>query len=189
MFIEGETQTYRIENEITPRAFAFFVQWLYAQRIGDGREFKLDGLKIGNYALSMAQLWVFGEKYLMPRLQNAAIEEMHRACVNFAVLPPNLIAYSYKNTLPKSPLRRLLILYHVMHVPNDGFREAMVTAGYNMEVILDIVAELKNTRKHSRHMSPIVPNEFLVLDGTEPAAGDEHSQGQSSSNQPKLQPI
>ena len=90
-FIEGRTKTYRLEDT-EPSAFRLFVKYLYSERLEvQDEEYADDGAaKEGDATaedaetdeddeddeddrsrdLEFAQLWVLGDRLLMPRLQN-----------------------------------------------------------------------------------------------------------------------
>ncbi|CZT09925.1 uncharacterized protein RCO7_02246 [Rhynchosporium graminicola] len=89
-FIEGRTQTYRIDDT-TERAFKLFMQWLYSK------------------SFTLVELWVLADMLLMPSLQNAIIDVMMKIYYQDADFPAYICEYVYQHTEKDSALRRLLV--------------------------------------------------------------------------------
>lgn len=115
IFGVSQTQTYKIVDT-SPGCFKFFVQWIYGQRL-DVKQLKPDFEKEALGALDpdwvdkedmmLAELWVFADKFAIPRLQNKCIESMLHilaGCSNMLPLPT--MKYIYGNTSPESQLRK-----------------------------------------------------------------------------------
>lgn len=79
-FIEGLTQTYTIKDT-SVEAFRLFVQWLYGQKLDIGQlkseeEKEMLRAKDKDWSdkedLCLAELWVLGDKFIIPRLQTTS---------------------------------------------------------------------------------------------------------------------
>jgi hypothetical protein len=102
-FVEGQTQTYRIEDT-SPEAFRFFVQWLYRQELD---LFQLKSLAVEedeepkqsyDEDIALAELWVLAEKMAVPALQNLVIEKIIAIRENTIAVPTATIPYIYQRT-------------------------------------------------------------------------------------------
>jgi hypothetical protein len=69
-FKEGQTQSMTLDD-IDPEAFALLVDWLYYQRI------ESDGIDLP----TLARLWIMGGRFLLPAVQNSAIDSIYRTLV------------------------------------------------------------------------------------------------------------
>ncbi|XMA14322.1 hypothetical protein WAI453_007113 [Rhynchosporium graminicola] len=113
-FIEGRTQTYRIDDT-TERAFKLFMQWLYSKSftlVQDRVTYEMSesqeaAAKSENH--SLVELWVLADMLLMPSLQNAIIDVMMKIYYQDADFPAYICEYVYQHTEKDSALRRLLV--------------------------------------------------------------------------------
>jgi len=68
-FEEGTTQTMRLED-VETEPFELFVQWLYSQDpLVDCRD-----LELCLVAPNLAKLWILGQRFLIPKLQNQVMD-------------------------------------------------------------------------------------------------------------------
>ncbi|KAE9381303.1 hypothetical protein N431DRAFT_314515, partial [Stipitochalara longipes BDJ] len=107
-FIEGQTQTYKLEDTIEA-AFKLFMQWLYSQKLVlTALDNKLDYSKliIGPDTKSLTYLWVLADKLEMPALQNTALRAIQEISLRAEKIHTSTYPWLYKNTAPDSPLRR-----------------------------------------------------------------------------------
>lgn len=85
-FIEGTTQTYALP-EHTSNAIQLLIKWVYTQKFHLAQREPLDGsvlnyLSIKNVSIknkedqALVELWVLGDKLLMPKLQNDVAREI-----------------------------------------------------------------------------------------------------------------
>ncbi|KAF5878141.1 uncharacterized protein Bfra_000309ia [Botrytis fragariae] len=115
MFIEGQTQTYRIEDT-DPEVFRLLTQWVYRDNFdlfhsADSCLNRLDDLNVVVQCMQegsvLLRLWVLAEKFLIHRLQNYTMRVL---CNKAVVCEPYLNRYDYryvyKNTTEGSALRR-----------------------------------------------------------------------------------
>lgn len=82
--------------------FSIVNQFIYTRELSDDTDHDLDwGL--------LFRTWLFGDKYLMPALQNRVMDTLiEKVTVTNSVPTPEL-KFIYKNTLPGSPLRNFLV--------------------------------------------------------------------------------
>jgi hypothetical protein len=69
-FEEGQTQAMTLDD-IDPDAFGLLVDWLYTQRVD------VDG----NSLPTLERLWIMGDRFLIPAIQNSAMDCIHGALV------------------------------------------------------------------------------------------------------------
>ena len=105
-FQEGQAQTYHLEDT-SKGAVQLLVQWIYMQKL-DLNQFPQE-TRLGLKVHYVAQLWVLADKLLIPRLQNAAAQEIATQRFNSGKIPTWSLNYVYENTGRGSPLRRLFI--------------------------------------------------------------------------------
>jgi len=121
-FIEGQTKIYRLEDT-TARAFQFFVQWLYSQKLHVQQlqdDWVNDSDKSSNENIALSELWVLAEKMSMPQLQNAAIEIINEVHDKAKVVPTKSLHYVHSHTSEDSLLRkyRVSLLAEQLHYRN-----------------------------------------------------------------------
>jgi hypothetical protein len=116
-FIEGQTQTYRLDDT-TEEAFRLYVQWLYFQQLKliqlqdcniedkNSMAFKEAGYEEDR---GLFGLWILADKLGMPRLQNLAIESVEKIFQKTIQLPTPHLRYIYDNTSASSLLRRYMV--------------------------------------------------------------------------------
>lgn len=129
-FPEDVTQTYYIDD-YSPACFTLFIDWIYSQNfelylpdrdiletIDDEGIRNATKKKLEEQEFDLAQLWILGQKYLIPSLQNAAMDafaELHedRLSVN-----GTWYHYAYENTDDGSKLREFAIVRTTRHRPD-----------------------------------------------------------------------
>ncbi|TVY24083.1 hypothetical protein LHYA1_G006973 [Lachnellula hyalina] len=114
-FIEGQTQTYVLEEATEPVA-RLLVDWLYTQQLDICRYEKTHPKK-AEEGLSLCRLWL-----LLPGLQNLivrTIEEIHQETEDAST---SCIRYVYENTCEGSPLRKFLLHQCACYVCHTVFR-------------------------------------------------------------------
>jgi len=103
-FVDAETRTFRLSNE-DPYVFERVRNWIYSRNLcGSG----LDEAKTLN-TLTLVKLWIFGDKYAMPLLQNPAVDLILRNIDVRYNGPTSLLPMIYEGTGQGSALRRLFI--------------------------------------------------------------------------------
>ena len=71
--IEGQTQTMRLED-VDCKTFGYLNGWLYTAKIDESI---LEGLEGYENVVSLAKLWILGERFLILDLQNVAMAAMY----------------------------------------------------------------------------------------------------------------
>lgn len=119
-FIEGRTSTYVLED-IEPPVFRLFAQFLFKGTVvfschnkdpEDDSSPKWDTnhpMNCSEQDKLSVRLWVLGDRFLMPALQNVVLEQMIRAYGRCNSMTPDVCKYIYDNTSIDSPSRRLLL--------------------------------------------------------------------------------
>ena len=89
--------------------------WLRAKAISGGENGKNESF--GGLFMAHAQMYVFGERYMIPQLRSVARNKLCRDLYRWTPYPwqihdlAELIQYVYRNTFPTSPLRSALAIY------------------------------------------------------------------------------
>ncbi|KAG4443855.1 hypothetical protein IFR05_000621 [Cadophora sp. M221] len=125
--VEGQTKVYALP-ETNMRTFMLFQQWVYSQT------FNLSQLAAGYEPDNMtdaereaedhtlAELWVFGDAYLIPILQNAAMASMIDLSWSYHKIPSmDLMNYIYDHTMEGSALRTHVVQLYVLHGGTEVF--------------------------------------------------------------------
>ena len=107
-FMEAREGRVTLEDE-DPEVFKRFNEWLYTGKV------LYDDETYENVSFTpLLDLYVFAERRLMPRLQNACIDALISKNKESPHLPPGLaIQYVWDHTFVSSPMRRLLVDLHV----------------------------------------------------------------------------
>ena len=118
-FKEAQDKTVTLESE-DPQIFEFFVHWLFYKRFPNDSDCgeltgkwhndsadDEDTTKLNN----LIHLYVFYDRYQVPQLKTALIEEIfnHIENLDHELAPPDLVSYAFNNLPDKDPLRRLLV--------------------------------------------------------------------------------
>jgi hypothetical protein len=110
-FIEGQTQTYRLEDT-SEDVFKLFMQWIYSQKL------VLSALRnsVSKYSWivekefgDLAMLWVLADKLEMPSLQNAALVAIDEISIQHQRIANETFIYIENNTAADSPLRQYTV--------------------------------------------------------------------------------
>ena len=102
-FVEGIEQVLRLPED-DPTLFRHFQLWVYTKRILEDGE-ALDTVK---YKL-LINLHIFGDKYWIPDLQDAAIDVLIDIAIATTKYPTGLFDHVYRNTASNSRLRELCV--------------------------------------------------------------------------------
>lgn len=102
---EAQTNTVKLTEE-DPLVFSLFVSWIHTRRF---YESTLAPTLLMNFTL-LAKLWVFGDAYDVPLLQNTAMDFMVQKCTQErCFFDAESVRYIWFNTVETSKLRKLLI--------------------------------------------------------------------------------
>lgn len=136
LFLEGQTQTFTIEDFKQPNAFYYIQSWMYTQQTDSWK------LEYGaSCPVRIFHVWILADRLLMPRLQNAVMELMHDApCV-----PLRQLRVVYDNTLPESKLRNYLIDLCAIRKFSKEDKDSWLAAGVPSELLLNIlIAQIRD---------------------------------------------
>jgi hypothetical protein len=115
--------------------FDIFNQFIYSRVIADekGHELNWDVL-VG--------LWLFGDKYIIPSLQNSAMDAiMKRACVRNTT-PTSQVNNIWEHTTPSSPLRKYILERVIYKLRVDDFLAK--EHWWTRDALLDLVVAYAN---------------------------------------------
>lgn len=154
-------------SDIDIETFEDFQVWLYSRilRNPEGPANKYGHAPWRTYA-ALARLWIFGDKYLIPLLQNDVIDAMHDKMSVENISPLFIVKTAYDETLPGSCLRRAVVdmLVHrtklngqpessiessnLKHWTTEALADAMVVMASSWESGLPYKSMLKKDRCH-----------------------------------------
>lgn len=123
--------------------FEAFQVWLYSQSLCNIED-PQDSCELS--ALpdfgTLARLWVFGDKYQIPLLQNCAIDTLAQKTRDENMFAVAVVATAYENTMVDSPLRKFAVDQCVFTMFHDGersvFRNSNLSS-WSKEAFVDVV--------------------------------------------------
>ncbi|KAI4743409.1 hypothetical protein E4T50_06207 [Aureobasidium sp. EXF-12298] len=123
---EGKIELPDVGTEV----FEAFQVWLYSRslRVSENHGDSSDRPPFLSFH-TLAHLWVLGDKYQIPLLQNCAIDALLEKLKEENKFSTGVVAIAYTGTMVGSPLRKLAIDIHVLkmiHKPGENciFRES-----------------------------------------------------------------
>lgn len=132
-FIEGQTQTYKLED-VTEAAARLLVNWFYTQQL-DIEGYGASSPEKRQEDMALCQLWVLADKLLVPQLQNQTIRTMVDLRVKTNIIPTLSLEYIWANTSPGNPLRRLLVHQCATLAPSCYFN---YSTRYPQEMLIEL---------------------------------------------------
>jgi hypothetical protein len=96
----------------------------------------------------LIRVWIFGDKYLMPCLQNKAMNALIQKNREAKFVPTPQLKTIYENTLPGSPLRKLvvdLVIYKIGDM--DEVMQRNDDNRWPYEALVDLVKALGAKKK------------------------------------------
>ena len=149
-FKEAAEQKLPLPNERV-ELFEIFNGFLYTTEIRSIQGVEGPDLRWG----TIIDLWVFGDKYLVPALQNVALDSFQAKYRQVKQIPINQLNAIYENTLPESPLRKVII----DTVAYKGSLQALLRDKLHKwpkEALADLVLALngKDPQFHQKHKMP-----------------------------------
>ncbi|KAG9653090.1 hypothetical protein KCU95_g1301, partial [Aureobasidium melanogenum] len=134
---EGRVELLDVEQEV----FQNFHAWLYTRKL----------LEPLGWCL-LVDLWVFGDRFQVPLLQNCVMDEIFAKQKRDAELPLYWMWTAYAYTVDGSPLRKAIIellAYHsVLEDEVDGIMTSENSSHFTVEMLQDLVKELNAARKN-----------------------------------------
>ncbi|KAG9958544.1 hypothetical protein KCU61_g8214, partial [Aureobasidium melanogenum] len=130
---EGKLSLPDVEVEI----FDIFNQFLYTGCLADGQGHALRSIRL-------IKLWLFGDRFIVPCLQNSAIDALGKRFSIKHSLPTSFTKLVWENTLPSAPLRKYM-LDTVVHTADV---EVILSSGHEEywthEALVDLAKALYN---------------------------------------------
>lgn len=130
---EAQTRVIKLPEE-DPSAVGLYLDWVYRDRLPTHSHYPVD--QAGAVYLSLAKLYVFGERVLDVAIRNAIVEDFiaFSSVINHG-LPgyqyyPSAAAIDaiYEGTTEESPMRRLLVDLYARHGEREWLAEEMPAA-------------------------------------------------------------
>ena len=121
------------------QVFKKFYEWLYTRNLADTLEGETK-LEFG----VLFDLYFFGEKRLVPTLQNDTIDVIIRKCKERNFSPARMIGTLYERLSASSPLRKLMVDIAVHRETAEGF--ASKKEFYTKECVVDVATEMLRIR-------------------------------------------
>ncbi|PVH85693.1 hypothetical protein DL98DRAFT_511272 [Cadophora sp. DSE1049] len=164
--VEGSTQTYRLADT-SESAFKFMMQWLYSQKFNllhhdpshevdtntEGKDCSQD--------MYLTELWVLGDRFGMPALQNAVLDSMQSIVDHHrGYLPLCTYSYIYDNTTDGSLLRQYVVSSYYKQCNSGSIRRHRRWIPY--EMLVDISDNLFPKKKYSIYTFDV--EDFYVED-------------------------
>ena len=117
--------------------FDCFNAWLYTRILIDNQTLysKPSDPDISNH---LCAIYIFAEKYLIPRLQNACIDALINRAHKTQIYHVSGMVHIWENTREGSPLRR----YLTDSLARYGSHDEMVEAMANKDILLEVMREL-----------------------------------------------
>ena len=137
-FKEAREQLVRLDDE-SAEIFGFFKRWLYSDHIADTPTAEI---QIRSHKL--VELYLFGERRIVPELQDLVIPIIHRQNRAKRCQFP-LIQQIYDNTMENSPLRN----YYVQLMAHLIYRsrvKKLKESGYIKEFVVDVVEVIMDSK-------------------------------------------
>lgn len=122
--------------------FDIFTQFLYSRVLADDRDEKIS-------FDTLVDIWLFGDKYLVPSLQNSAMDSLGKRVEAEHLIPTSQIENFWEKTLPSSPLRKYILERTAYKMNASCFQ--MYENKWTREALVDLVKTLfdkEDTRKY-----------------------------------------
>jgi hypothetical protein len=172
-FIEGQTQTYRIEDT-SPGGFRIFTRWIYDQDLDlfqlkskeeKRRDVRLHIINLVHFEdMELGELWVLADKMAIHRLQNFIVRKIVQTREMYGSVTVRTLLYICERTAVGSPLRRLMVSEVAQNCrKNDDFD---CTEYFPHEFLMDLAKhQIRYVPAGKPQQQPDVSNFFVyVLD-------------------------
>lgn len=138
-FIEGQTQTYRLEDTTT-RAFKLLVQWLYSQKVQIRQldnDCVYDSMIFTPETLALVELWVLADRISIAKLQNHALGLIYQLPRRHNRISTYPLGYIYTHTSSGSLLRKYIVSIFAVGFPSTWFTAC--SNEFPKEMLVDMV--------------------------------------------------
>ena len=112
--------------------------WLYTQTIPDMLEAGVETL-----SCLLVELYIFGERTAMPKLQNDTIDAIIRTTTRQLLINTKVIPRAYEETPKSSPLRKLLVDIFALTFAEEGGGGWENMPELLPEFLLDVIMEMR----------------------------------------------
>ena len=138
-FEEPETQVINLRDE-DPKVFWAFNEWLYSGTVAHQR------YATNEKWSALLNLYVFAEKRIVPKFQNALIDAMINLWGEIGSYPKTEIHLAWVNTATSSPLHKFLIHLYVRFVPMDECfgQQAEERECFDVDFVMRVAVALDN---------------------------------------------
>lgn len=139
--IESQIELLDVEIQV----FEAFQAWLYSKTLLNTEELENPDRQTYLHHAILAKLWILGDKYQIPLLQNNVVDTMHEKVEKDRLTPSVSIALVYENTLPGSCLRRAVIdiLAHRSRLDaQDGVCGPQFRQYWTLDASMDMIATI-----------------------------------------------
>lgn len=135
---EGQSLTVKLPED-SPETFSAYVEWLYSTKDNEA-EF-----------VSLAEMYVLGEKIQSSTFCDAVIEEMLRACNASGVIPSiNAVNALYSGTPPFSPARRFMADVWALKAEPEWLKDGDYDEEPHPEFVTDLAIALLSSYRTSQ---------------------------------------
>ena len=115
---------------------------MYAQKLSANVDFT-DKEETPSDFMVLAELWVLGDKLLIPRLQNAAIQELERRRAIVKYSPTRCCNYVWSNTKEGAPLRQYFLRLCAWKLEPTWFRNH--SKQFSKQMLIDLVEMIQTS--------------------------------------------
>lgn len=120
--------------------FTLVNQFVYTRQLSEKADYDLDGEML-------IRCWLFGDKYLMPSLQNRVMTTLILKVDKTNIIDTCQMKLVYKNTLPGSPLRRVLVDMAAYRMDMSICMTSSEAEYWTHEALVDLVKVLGAKKK------------------------------------------
>ncbi|KAI4852460.1 hypothetical protein E4T44_01472 [Aureobasidium sp. EXF-8845] len=130
-FSEATNRKISLEDERID-VFSIVNQFVYTRELSDLVDTNLKWE-------TLIRVWIFGDKYLMPSLQNKVMSVLIAKNAKTNVVPTLCVKFIYANTVPGSPLRRFMVDFTAYKVDVATITVPESGEHWSHEALLDLV--------------------------------------------------
>jgi hypothetical protein len=133
--------------DVKIEVFETFQVWLYTQTLPKNED---EATEVYPAFARLIRLWIFGDKYQIPLLQNNAMDAMLAKVDEDQQVPTKVLNLAYENTVLNSPLRRAItdIMVYRSKMPGaddtDSIKSTCLATpdSWPKQACLDVIAEM-----------------------------------------------
>ena len=127
-----------------PAVFDIFNGFIYTRQLRDATDVQGPDLSF----TTLVALWIFGDKYIVPALQNKAIDAFKERSDKLKCIPwHSHLRTIYDNTLHGSPLRRIMTDMMAYETTVSSKSRDKIMEVYPLEALVDLAFTLSDKSK------------------------------------------